>query len=260
MKPPHRPKKYLGQNFLVDGRIQQKIIQACDFKHDDVVVEIGPGQGALTRLIGPQVKKLICVEADRDLIGALRSGFPAPVEIVHADFLKMDMGHLPDGIKVIGNIPYYISTPIIEKLIENRKKISEAFLTVQLEFGRRLVAAAGGKDYGSLSCFVQYYTGPKMLFKIKNTCFRPVPKVDSGFVRLIMRGPDEETGDIEQFLFKVIQTAFQQRRKTIVNALKSMLGKEKLERALADLGIKADARPEGLTLSNYIGLSRRLML
>ena len=130
----HLPKKNLGQNFLTDIRIQKKIIQSCDLKPEDIVVEIGPGQGVLTRLIALQVKRLICVETDHDLIGPLGSTLPSSVEIIHADFLKWDMSHLPDGVKVIGNIPYYISTPIIEKLIEDRTKLSAVFLTVQLTF------------------------------------------------------------------------------------------------------------------------------
>jgi 16S rRNA (adenine1518-N6/adenine1519-N6)-dimethyltransferase len=253
-------KKSLGQNFLTDTRIQQKIIQACDLKADDVVVEIGPGQGVLTRLIAPCVKQLICVETDRDLLEPLRSSLPSSVEIVHADFLQWDMSHLPDNIKVIGNIPYYISTPIIEKLITDRKKIAAAFLTVQLEFGQRLIAKPGGKEYGSLTCFAQYYADIKMLFKIKNTCFKPAPKVDSCFLSLMMRPHPEELGDNEEFLFKLIRTAFQQRRKNIVNTLKGLVGKEKLEEALKGLNIDPNARPENLTLSNYIGLCKRLML
>jgi len=263
MNSSHRLKKNLGQNFLTDIRIQQKIIQACDLKIEDVVVEIGPGSGALTRLIAPQVKRLICVETDRDLIGPLRLGLPSSVEIVHADFLKWDMGHLPSGAKVIGNIPYYISTPIIEKLIQDRTKFSTAFLTVQLEFGERLTAKAGGrdpKDYGSLSCFAQYHADIKMLFKIKNTCFKPAPQVDSCFLRLIMRPYDQGLASDEEFLFKLIQTAFQQRRKTIVNSLKGLVGREKLEGSLKVLGIDFNARPENLTLSNYIGLCNALMV
>jgi 16S rRNA (adenine1518-N6/adenine1519-N6)-dimethyltransferase len=256
----HFPKKNLGQNFLIDKHTQQKIIQACDLKIEDVVVEIGPGSGALTRLIAPKVKRLICVETDRDLIGPLRDCFGNSVEVVHADFLKWDMSHLPLGVKVIGNIPYYISTPIIEKLIQDRTKFSAAFLTVQLEFGQRLTAKAGGKDYGSLSCFAQYYADIKMLFKIKNTCFKPAPKVDSCFLRLMMR-PQLE-GDLanEEFLFKLIQTAFQQRRKNIVNSLKGFVVKEKLEESLKDLNINFNARPENLTLSNYIALSKLLVV
>ena len=257
----YHPKKHLGQNFLTDVRIQQKIIQACDLNSGDVVVEIGPGQGVLTRLIAPQVKSLICVEADRDLIGPLRLNLPSSVEIVHADFLKWDMSHLPSGVKVIGNIPYYISTPIIERLITDRAHFSVVFLTVQLEFGQRLTAKAGGgkKDYGSLSCFAQYYADIKMLFKIKNTCFKPAPKVDSCFLRLMMSQREEGVSD-EEFLFKIIQTAFQQRRKTIVNSLKGLLGREKLEEAIKALGINPNARPENLTLSNYINLCNGLML
>jgi 16S rRNA (adenine1518-N6/adenine1519-N6)-dimethyltransferase len=281
------PKKYLGQNFLTDLRIEQKIIGACDLKPEDVVVEIGPGRGALTRLIAPKVKRLICVEKDRDLIEPLRCHFRSsfchsrerssyrtlgphaghsqelavargnPVEIIHADFLKW---HLPSGVKIIGNIPYYISTPIIEKLIQDRSKILSAFLTVQLEFGQRLVAKPGSKDYGSLSCFAQYYVEVKMLFKIKNTCFKPTPKVDSCFLRFKMRAQPQEKAANEDFLFKLIQTAFQQRRKTIVNSLKRLVGKEQLEESLEDLGIDPSVRPENLTLSNYIGLSNRLVL
>lgn len=264
-------KKNLGQNFLGDKRIQQKIIAACDLKSDDIVVEIGPGQGVLTRLIAPHVKRLICVETDRDLIEPLRLSFPNalvgnPVEIVHADFLKWDIlsdSHSRESgnlIKIIGNIPYYISTPIIEKLIENRARISAAFLTVQLEFGQRLTAKPGGKEYGSLSCFAQYYADIKMLFKIKNTCFKPAPKVDSCFLSLTMRPQAQKPATDEAFLFKLIRTAFQQRRKNIVNSLKVLVVREKLEASLKALGIDSNARAENLTLSNYIELSNILMI
>jgi len=260
MKPAYHPKKSLGQNFLTDTHIQQKIIQACELKPEDIVVEIGPGQGVLTRLIAPRVKRLICIEADRDLIEPLRLSLPSSAEIIHADFLKWEMSRLPDGIKVIGNIPYYISTPIIERLIENRAKVSSAFLTVQLEFGGRLSAKPGGKEYGSLSCFAQYYTDIKMLFKIKNSSFKPAPKVDSCFLSLTMKPQGLRPAGNEDFLFKLIQTAFQQRRKNIVNALKGLAGKEKLERSLQALNIQLNARPENLTLSNYVELSEKLMI
>jgi len=256
----YSPKKHLGQNFLTDIHVQQKIIQACELKSDDVVVEIGPGQGVLTRLIAPNVKMLICIETDRDLIEPLQLSLKGTVEIIHADFLKWDMIALPDGIKVIGNIPYYISTPIIEKLIKDRAKISAAFLTVQLEFGGRLTARPGGKEYGSLSCFAQYYADIKMLFKIKNTCFKPAPKVDSCFLRLDRKPQAQMPSCNEEFLFELIQTAFQQRRKNIVNSLKGLVGKEKLEGSLKALGIDLNARAENLTLSNYIELSNRLVI
>jgi len=258
----YKAKKHLGQNFLTDQRTQLKIIQSCDLQSSDTVLEIGPGQGALTNLIAPVVGKLICVETDHDLIEPLKGTVPflgTAHEIIHANFLKWDMALLPEGIKVIGNIPYNISTPIIEKLIEQREKISSAFLTVQLEFGQRLAANPGGKEYGSLSCFAQYYLDIKLLFKIKNTCFRPAPKVDSCFLRLIPRPPIKKAHD-EVFLFKMIQTAFQQRRKTIVNALKPITEKDILEKALASLKIDFNKRPEVLTLSNYVDLANLLVL
>ncbi len=259
MSLSHRPKKYLGQHFLTDKHILQKIIQSSKLKADDIVIEIGPGQGVLTQLMAPDVKKLICIETDRDLIEPLRSSFGSEAQIIHADFLQWDMSELPDNIKVIGNIPYYISTPIIEKLIANRSKISDVFLTVQLEFGQRLTALKG-KEYGSLSCFAQYYADIKVLFKIKNTCFRPSPKVDSCFVHMKFKELNEDLAGNEEALFKMIQTAFGQRRKTIVNSLKGLAAKEKLEEALGALNINFNARPENLTLSNYIDLYKRLML
>lgn len=260
----HVFKKRLGQNFLRDIKIQQKIIQACHLKDDDTVLEIGPGQGAITRLIAPCVKKLVCVETDRDLIEPLRLLFPNeshgnPVEVIHADFLKWDMSHLPSGIKIVGNIPYYISTPIIEKIISERARVSEAFLTVQLEFGERLIAKEGGKEYGSLTCFVQYYADIKMHFKIKNASFKPAPRVDSCFISIKLNDGKEKAKD-EAFLFKLIQTAFQQRRKNIVNALKGLVEKEKLERILQELNIDPKARPENLTLLNYINICNSFMI
>jgi 16S rRNA (adenine1518-N6/adenine1519-N6)-dimethyltransferase len=257
---PAAPKKHLGQNFLNDAHIREKIIAACHPKPTDTVLEIGPGKGALTHLLAPLVKRLICVETDRDLVDLLRSKAGSSVEIIHADFLKWDMRDLPEDLLVVGNIPYYISTPIIEKLIRERSKYAEAFLTVQLEFGQRLTAPAGGKDYGSLSCFAQYYTDIKILFKIKGTCFYPVPKVNSCFLRLKGRPPIKKPLAGEDMLFKLIQTAFQQRRKTIVNSLKTLAGKEKLEPSLKKLGIDPRSRPESLNLLNYIELCDDLML
>ncbi|MBF0511387.1 MAG: ribosomal RNA small subunit methyltransferase A [Candidatus Omnitrophica bacterium] len=259
MSGVHRPKKHLGQNFLINPYVQQRIIQSCAFKQEDTVVEIGPGQGALSCLIAPLVRRLICVEADRDLIAPLGLSLPSSVEIIQADFLKWDMGHLPNRIKVIGNIPYYISTPIIEKLITERIKVSEAFLTVQKEFQERLTAKPGGKDFGSLTCFAEYYADIKMLFKINHASFKPAPKVDSAFIRLSMRSFKEKAED-EDFLFKLTQTAFSQRRKTIVNALKGLVPSQKLEKEILLLGLSVTARAENLSVLDYVALSNKLVL
>lgn len=256
----HKAKKHLGQNFLTDQRIQHKIIDACHLSKEDTVLEIGPGQGAVTRLIAPHVQKLICVETDRDLLPGLQQEFDASnVEIVHADFLKWPLSGQPHGTKVIGNIPYYISTPIIERLIECRKSIATAYLTVQLEFGQRLAAGAGSKDYGSLSCFAQYYADVKLLFKIKNTCFKPAPKVDSCFVALDFTRPRKYVPRDEAQLFKLIRTSFTQRRKTFVNAAASVAGKEGLIKALEALKIPANVRPEQLNLQNFVAISNSLV-
>ncbi len=183
MKTSQRPNKSLGQNFLVDERIQQKIVNTCLLKVDDTVLEIGPGKGAITARILPLVKRLVVVEKDRQLVSFLKENFLEPqLEIVEGDFLKMDISSLGNNLIIVGNIPYYISTPIIEKILANKDKIQRAYLTVQLEFGQRLGAMPGNKDYGSLSCFVQYHADVKVLFKISPGSFHPQPKVHSCFV------------------------------------------------------------------------------
>ena len=253
----HKPKKHLGQNFLTDPRTQRRIVDACGLNNDDRVVEIGPGQGAMTRLIAPKVRRLICVETDKDLIGRLKEEFKnSNVEIAHADFLRWP---IPIGVKVIGNIPYYISTPIIEKLIEERAKVTDAYLTVQMEFGQRLAAAAGSDDYGALSCFAQYYADVKVLFKIKSTCFNPKPKVDSCFVHLNFKKDKYRPKD-EAKMFHFIRTVFTQRRKNILNAASILVEKNKLTSILNELNISPDIRPEELNLDNFIAISDKLQV
>ena len=211
-------KKHLGQNFLVDGNMQKRIIAACDLKQDDIVLEIGPGRGALTKPISGKVSKVYAVETDGQFCEDLRDQFDSPtprVTIIHADFLKYDLKKIPSHppfskggrgdflLKVVGNLPYNISTPIIEKLLAHRSLFRDLFLTVQLEFGQRLAAKPHSKAYGALSCFVQYYCDVKILFKIPNTSFRPVPKVTSCFIRLSLRAPSRKAKN-EDRLFKII--------------------------------------------------------
>ena len=251
----------LGQNFLNDQRVLHKIVEACAFTPQDTVVEIGPGKGSLTRLLAPRVKALHAVEYDKGLVEGLSCPnvfVGHPVTIIHSDFLKWNFDDVPHPVKVIGNIPYYISTPIIESLLKHRAHITEAFLTVQKEFGERLAAKPGGKDYGSLSCFVQYYADVKVLFKIKNTCFTPPPKVDSCFVRLAFHLKPAYHPKGEQKMFTVIRTAFAQRRKTIVNALSPLVDKGTLSAVLIGLGLSLQARPETLSLQNYVDISDAL--
>jgi len=256
----HRPKKSLGQNFLTDKNLQAKIIAACGFTKQDIILEIGAGSGALTRLIAKEAGELYSLEIDSRLIGELREEFKSEpsVKIIHADILKTNLGELlgspGSGVKVFGNIPYYITTPIIERLLEYRGLISQIFLTVQKEFAERMIAKPGSKTYGSLSCFVQYYTLPEMLFIIKRNSFFPSPKVDSCFLRMDVKkelplGPQQE-----KLFFKVVRAAFNQRRKTLRNSLKGHFPQEKVEEFLLHSAAGKNARPEQLSLQDFISL------
>jgi|CXWL01.1.fsa_nt_gi 16S rRNA (adenine1518-N6/adenine1519-N6)-dimethyltransferase len=258
-----RPKKSLGQNFLVDRNVIGRMIDACSLSGDEVVVEIGPGTGALTREIAPRVKRLIAIETDGSLVERLRDEFKEQnVEIIHADFLRCDLSEIlgKAKVKVVGNLPYYISTPIMTKVIENRHLFAEFYLTVQQEFAERIVASPGGKDYSSFSCFNQFYTVPQILFKIKSSAFKPAPKVDSCFLKLTMCQMPAYPCDDEKFLFHVIRLGFQQRRKTLVNALSTLLPKEQLIVLFPSIGLLLNVRAEDVSLEQYVLLAERLLL
>jgi len=261
-----KPKKSLGQNFLFDKNIQKKIVLASNLNKDDIVLEIGAGFGDLTQQIALVAKKVYALEIDNRLLEALRENFKsqANCRIIKDDILKFDLEKfllkekIRKKVKVIGNIPYYISSPIIEHLIKYRQKISAVYLTVQKEFSRRVCADSGSKEYGSFSCFVQYYAQNKILFEIKKGSFRPIPKVDSCFLSIKFRdNPAVYVKDEERF-FKLIRTAFNQRRKTLRNSLRDFIAKDKLEMVLNSLNIDINARPEELCLEQFAQLSSSL--
>ena len=277
-QPNFSPKKHLGQRFLIDPQVTAKIISACQLKPEDTVLEIGPGSGVLTRWIAPRVKRVIAVETDQRFFEKLKEEtLKTNIEVIHADFLKYDLGLLQSvkKLKVIGNLPYYISSPIITRLLNARQYFSSIFITVQLEFGRRLGAKVDTKDYSALSCFVQYCADVKMLFKIKGAAFKPVPKVDSCFMRII---PHEKfpfidlcttTTNIgkekvskandEELLFKIIQQAFQQRRKTLPNTLSGLIERERLYPILESLKIDPKSRPENLSVKDFVELANNVL-
>ncbi|MCK5579760.1 MAG: ribosomal RNA small subunit methyltransferase A [Candidatus Omnitrophica bacterium] len=258
-KHPHiriLAQKHLGQNFLVNDIIKDRIIDSCNLQATDTIMEIGPGQGALTQGIIKNVANFYAIEKDIRFIDTLKAQFPQ-AHIIQADILKYDFKKLPQNFKVIGNLPFNISSPIIEKLIYHRQNIHDAFLTVQLEFGERLTAKPNRKDYGSLSCFIQYYADIEILFKIPRWAFRPIPKVTSCFLHLTFREPQLKATD-EKLLFRIIQTAFRQRRKKISNALLSIIPKEKLTDILEKLKLNQTLRAENLTLQNYVDISNEL--
>lgn len=259
-----KPRKRLGQNFLTDANVRRRIISSCQLTGEDSVLEIGSGKGELTRLIAQYAKRVIGLEIDQRLSQALTENLTQceNVKILRKDILKLNLkkevlipGQITGKIKVIGNIPYYISTPIIEFIIDNKDSISSAFLTVQKEFAKRITAVCGSKDYGSFSCFVQYYTLPKVLFNISKNSFFPVPKVDSSFLTLAIRERPAVEVINEKLFFKIIRSAFGQRRKTLKNSLSGVISQETLGSFFLKKTIDPRTRPECLTLQDFASLA-----
>ncbi|MCL4416566.1 MAG: 16S rRNA (adenine(1518)-N(6)/adenine(1519)-N(6))-dimethyltransferase RsmA [Actinobacteria bacterium] len=257
-----KPKKSLGQNFLVDKNIIRKIISSPSFTGADIVLEIGSGRGELALALAKVVKQVYALEIDQRLYPELEKNLNGlnNCQVIKNDILKFDItkfcesNRIGQKLRIIGNIPYYISSPIIEHLINHSNHIKDVYLTVQKEFARRVIAIPGSKDYGSFSCFVQYYAKAKILFNIKNSCFKPMPKVDSSFLALEFREKPEIEVKDEDGLFKLIRTAFSQRRKTLRNSLSEFLTRLELELVLSDLGVSINARAEELSLVQFIRL------
>jgi len=256
-----KPKKRLGQNFLFDRNIQKKIIGACDFKPSDIVLEIGSGRGELTECIAGKVAFVYALEIDSILCNFLEARLESftNIKIIHHDVLKLDFKKtfqaIKNKIKVIGNIPYYISSPILEYLLKFKNKISVIFIAVQKEFARRIIAVPGSKTYGAFSCFIQYYFEPKILFCIKKTSFSPQPKVDSCLIRFKIRPKAGVKVKDEELFFKIIRAAFGKRRKTLRNSLANIVLKKDLERFFNKFGIDRNIRPENLSLKDFANLS-----
>jgi 16S rRNA (adenine1518-N6/adenine1519-N6)-dimethyltransferase len=257
-----KPKKRLGQNFLFDKNVQRKIIQSLELKLSDIVLEIGAGRGELTGLIAERVARICALEIDPTLCEILKnvSSHHSKIEIVNQDILQFNLKKhfrgLKNTIKIVGNIPYYISSPIIEHLLKFKNTIGTIFLTVQKEFAKRMVASPGSKEYACLSCFVQYYTEPKIMFSIKKTCFFPAPKVDSCLVRLKVFSKPKFKPENEKLFFRIIRLAFNKRRKTLRNSLRGTIPKQDLELFLKSHGIDTNARPEDLRLEDFENLTK----
>lgn len=260
-----QPKKSLGQNFLIDKNIQKKIINACDLSSEDIVLEIGAGLGDLSLPLASVAGKVYALEIDSRLLFQLEENLSRykNCRIIKGDILKFDLKKflreegVKQKIKIIGNVPYYISSPIIEHLIGYRDNISVVFMTVQKEFARRVVACPGTKTYGSFSCFVQYYASGKILFEIKKNCFKPVPKVDSCFLSLKFRDRPAVKVANEEMLFRLIRTAFNQRRKTLRNSLEGIVQPKVLEKFFDQCGINMNTRPEKLSLEQFAVLAEK---
>jgi len=263
-----RPKKHLGQHFLAAAPTLEKIVNALGAKHTDEILEIGSGLGVMTAMLTQLSNKVYAVEKDRALINIIGQEFGnlKNLQIVAKDFLhldfKKDLGQPRFPLKVIGNIPYNISSPILFKLLENKSLISCAVLTVQHEVAKRIVARPNTKDYGILAIFAQTQAQCRKLFDIRPTNFIPPPEVDSSCVRLdFMPPPDLQIDDFNIFQ-KLVKAAFNQRRKTLRNSLlgsKSLqLPAQRLDLALSHLRIDPVRRPETLLIAEYIALANYL--
>ena len=254
--------KSLGQNFLIDGNIVRKIADAAEISEEDNVLEIGPGVGTLTEELAFRAKKVLAVEIDEKLRDLHKETLALDnVKVVYGDFLDLDLKKLcqeefsDEGFKVVANLPYYVTTPIIEKLILAQVNLISITVMVQKEVAKRLAAEPGNKDYGSLSVFINYYTDCKYKFQVPSSVFMPKPNVDSAVVNLKMKKREEVDTD---FLFEVVRAAFTTRRKTILNSLsnsKLNYTKDDIKRALELSGIDESRRAETLKLEEFIVLS-----
>ncbi len=259
-----RPVKYLGQHFLSDKNIAKKIAEAVNPQPDDVIVEIGAGEGFLTEQFVGRVKKVFAVEIDKRAVDFLKVRFGAEelvredkVEIVHQDFLKLDfkMFEKFGKVRLIGNIPYSITSSIIFKAIENRGLIKDLTIMVQLEVAMRIVSKPGVKDYSILSVMCQAYSKPEILFRVSRNVFYPRPKVSSAVIRLDFEKSEFSNRIINDAFFKkVVKVAFNKRRKILKNTLVELFDEETLSKLDFDLSL----RPEQLSVDEFIKLSNLL--
>ena len=258
-------KKY-GQNFLIDEHVVDKIINAAGIDKDTLVLEIGPGIGTLTQHLAEAANEVAAVEIDDKLIPILENTLSSysNVRIIHGDILKQDIDAIFNGrpFKIVANLPYYITTPIIMSLLEGRVNAQSITVMIQKEVAQRMEASPGSKAYGALSLAVQYYSEPYLAANVPPNCFMPRPKVGSAVIRLnILEKPPVSVKD-EAHMFKLIRAAFNQRRKTLANAVKNFEGlsyeRERIEEALRTLGFDERIRGEAMTLEDFARLSDEL--
>ena len=260
-------KKY-GQNFLIDPKVLDRIIRAADITEEDSVLEIGPGIGTMTQYLAERAGRVTAVEIDRNLIPILEetlADYPN-VTVVNQDILKMDVKAFAEGegrpVKVVANLPYYITTPIIMGLFENHVPLESITVMVQKEVACRMQAGPGTKDYGALSLAVQYYAKPEIVANVPPNCFMPRPDVGSAVIRMTRYEKPPVQAKDEGRMFALIRASFNQRRKTLANSLGNApelgLSKEKILQALEKMRLPAAVRGEALTLEQFACLSNEL--
>ena len=259
--------KRYGQNFLIDTHVLEKIIASAGITKSDMVLEIGPGIGTLTQYLGENARKVIAVEIDKALIPILADTLSQydNVSVINEDILKVDINKIVEEenqgepVKVVANLPYYITTPIIMELFESHVPIDSITIMVQKEVADRMQVGPGTKDYGALSLAVQYYAEPKIIANVPPNCFMPRPKVGSAVIQLTRHEKPRVTVKDEKLMFKIIRASFNQRRKTLVNGLKNAsdlsFTKEQIIQSIQNLGLSENVRGETLTLEEFAKLS-----
>lgn len=262
----HFQKKF-GQNFLIDTHVLEKIIDAAGVTKDDFVLEIGPGIGTMTQYLCERAREVMAVEIDDKLIPILADTLSAydNVTVVNEDILKLDIDQIArehnagKPIKVVANLPYYITTPIIMGLFESHVPVDSITVMVQKEVADRMQTGPGSKDYGALSLAVQYYAKPEIVANVPPNCFMPRPKVGSAVIRLTRHQNPPVTAKDEKLMFRIIRASFNQRRKTLANGLKNSqelnYTKEQVEAAISECGLPLNIRGETLTLEQFAKLS-----
>lgn len=260
--------KNLGQNFLIDDEAVNGIVEAAKVSKDDLIIEIGPGLGTLTKELLDRAGKVICIELDKRMIEILNDRFSMydNFKVLNEDVLKVDLKNLISKekiiiTKIVANLPYYITTPIIMKLLEERLDIETITVMIQKEVADRLVTNPGTGDTGAITYAIHYYTEPKRVLEVPNTAFIPAPKVNSTVINLtILKEPKVKVQD-EAKLFELIKTAFMQKRKTLLNALSNSNkygSKEEISKVLESLEIDSRVRPEKLTLEEFAKITETI--
>jgi 16S rRNA (adenine1518-N6/adenine1519-N6)-dimethyltransferase len=255
--------KSLGQNFLVDKNFVDKIVDMAEIEGENVI-EIGPGIGTITQAMAEKAKKVIAIEVDDTLIPILHDNLDdyENVLLIHQDILKVDLKELSEkefggqAFKVVSNLPYYITTPIIEKLVTSDLACDDMTLMVQKEVAERMMADEKMKDYSSLSVFVKFYCEKEGKINVPKSVFLPQPKIDSTVLRLKLRIYDAEVD--RDKLFSLVRAGFNKRRKTILNSLSAVIEKEDLKNILEKLGLKENLRAENLSLDDYIRIANEI--
>ncbi len=261
--------KSLGQNFLIDQNILDNIVDGANVSEGDCIIEVGPGIGSLTQNIAERADSVLAVEIDKTLIPILKETLGAypNVEVINEDVLKLDLHKLIEEkfpgrtVKVIANLPYYVTTPIIMKFLEEKVPVKSLTIMIQKEVADRMQAGPGTKDYGALSIAVQYYSNPKILLKVPPSVFIPQPKVESTVIRLDILDTPKVSVEREDLFFSLVKDAFGKRRKTLLNALSTgdlKLEKSLLREVLAASTIDENRRGETLTIEEYGVLANNL--